>query len=99
QVPARLGAHLLQDGERDGLVSVLLRKLVGAAHIEGRVEAVARPYGEPAARADDTGNRGPDGANGARRSEELGRQGGAVLDAARLEPRLEGRNFGPGRVG
>src|SRR5439155_10740267 len=59
-----------------------------------RMKAVARPNGEPSARADDAGDARPFGADRARRREKLGGERCAVLDAAGLEARLEAPDFG-----
>src|SRR5258708_36563662 len=58
------------------------------------MKAVARPQGKPAARAHDAWDLRPDGTDRARGREKLGGERRAVLDAARLEPRVGPPDFG-----
>src|SRR5207249_2948611 len=93
----RLGAHLLQDREGDRLVCVLLREFVGPTEIERRMKAVTGPDPEPSARSDDAWDGGSRGADGPGGGQNLGGEGGAVLDAARFEPRCGTAEIGPRR--
>src|SRR5258705_13538432 len=63
------------------------------------MKPVAGPDGEPASRPDDAGHPRAFAANRPGRGQELGREGGAVLDAPGFEARLEPSDFRTRRGG